>query len=270
LDLAGDWLEPGWRVLRGAAAGAPHSADAVVLLDDELSHVGEHAEGLIAQVGDVLRPGGLLLASVRNRIHARATGAHLDGLRAFSAAELAHAVQHRGFIVELLTAPGFEREPALVDAAPRTYVVARAPRDAAARSATFFSSLPRKVVAAGVVCHDDAGRVLIVYDSFRRHWTLPGGVVDADEAPAAAAAREAWEEAGVRVTVGRLLDVFPASWPDRLHFIYAAAPRDGGSPDPAPVHAHEVEAAAWVTADEAQARLTRGMLERVRRWLARP
>jgi len=39
------------------------------------------------------------------------------------------------------------------------------------------------------------------------HWCLPGGFIRYGEAPAAAAAREAWEEAGVEVLIGPVLSV---------------------------------------------------------------
>jgi 8-oxo-dGTP diphosphatase len=42
-------------------------------------------------------------------------------------------------------------------------------------------------------------------------WTLPGGGVDAHESLENAAAREAWEEAGATVQVGRELYRYP-SW----------------------------------------------------------
>lgn len=63
-----------------------------------------------------------------------------------------------------------------------------------------------RVLAAGAVVRDTAGRFLLV----RRanppeagRWTLPGGRVEPGESPAAAAAREVTEETGLDVTVGR-------------------------------------------------------------------
>lgn len=262
-------------------------ADTVALLDDELSAAGEHAEGLLAEAARVLRPGGLLLVSARNRVHAAAAGEELAGVRGFSADELERALGHRGLAVELLCAPGaaasltgrpaagpadlaLDRSPGLLDAAPRLLAVARAWRAESDRSAAFFTSLPRKIVAAAVLCRDDEGRVLVVHDSFKGHWTIPGGVVDADEDPASGAVREAWEEAGVRVDAGPLLGLFAGTWPDRLVLVFGARPAGGGTPAPAPVHTHEIDGAAWVDLDEALRRVAGYVRLQITRCLERP
>lgn len=49
-------------------------------------------------------------------------------------------------------------------------------------------------MAAGVLFFDAQGRLLIVKPSYKDHWSIPGGVVDANESPAAAARREVAEE----------------------------------------------------------------------------
>ncbi|WP_335341674.1 NUDIX hydrolase, partial [Pseudofrankia sp. EUN1h] len=54
--------------------------------------------------------------------------------------------------------------------------------------------LPRKRMAAAVVLVDDGGRVLLVRPTYRPGWDLPGGVIEQDEAPRAAARRELVEE----------------------------------------------------------------------------
>ena len=64
-------------------------------------------------------------------------------------------------------------------------------------------------VAAAVLLECD-GKVLLtrrVNDPRRGLWVTPGGFVDADEAPTAAAARECEEETGLKIEIVELLDV---------------------------------------------------------------
>ncbi|MDP8977490.1 MAG: NUDIX hydrolase, partial [Actinomycetota bacterium] len=138
----------------------------------------------------------------------------------------------------------------------------------------FFASLPRKVVAAAVICRVSSGEILTVYDSFRQHWTIPGGVVDADESPQDGARRETWEEAGLEVEIRDLLGVFAAHGPDRVIFVFDATPTGStsgrGLPALRPVHAHEVADVAWVPVDEALTRVAPHVAGQVRRCLRAP
>lgn len=64
------------------------------------------------------------------------------------------------------------------------------------------------VPAASAVITDSDGRVLLVRrgnDPQRGRWSVPGGRVEAGESLRQAAAREALEETGLRVTIGREL-----------------------------------------------------------------
>lgn len=256
---------------------------AAVLIDDELSRAGDHTEGLIDTLGTALEPGGLLVATVRNRVHAHAAGVSLDDMRGFSAAEAESLVNQRGFAVELLCAPGAaarlagddtfdpqaDRQPGLLDAAPGLLLAARAPRSAEDRGRMFHDSRPRKIAAAAALCRDPHGRLLVVYDRFKRSWTIPGGVVDAHEDPGAAAQREAWEESGIKVETGPLLGVFGGRWPDRLIFVFDATPVEVIE-HPTPLHPHEISDVAWLPLDEALTRLAPHMAFKVRTCLATP
>lgn len=283
---AGTLTDAGLRVDPVALADlSAESALAVVLLDDELARAGEHAEGLLARTAEVVARGGLVVAGARSAIHAAATGRAAGPERTFTAVELSRALGHHGFAVELVCAPGagralagtaaayepdLDRHPGLLDAAPHVVAVGRRYPDDAARSAAFFASLPRKVVAAATLCHDAQGRLLCVHDSFKRHWTIPGGVVDAGEDPRTGAERETWEEAGLRVRGGDLLGLFVASWPDRLICVYAAQALGDTTEPLVPRHGHEIDDVAWLPHDEALARLAPHVAEQVRRCLASP
>lgn len=255
------------------------SVDAVALLADELTAAGDHAEELLARLVADLRPRTLVVASARSVL---APGAG----RGYRSDELRRALGHHGVDVELLCAPGAgglaagrtdapydaetDRLPGLLDAAPRLVVAGRVAATAHARSEAFFATLPRKVVAAAVVCRDDAGRLLVVHDTFQNHWTLPGGVVDAGEDPRAAAVREAWEEAGVVVEAGDVLGVFAGRWPDRLVLVYQATAVAGAAHHNAPVHAHEIDAVDWIPVEQALHQLAPHVAEQVRRCLTAP
>jgi 8-oxo-dGTP diphosphatase len=58
-----------------------------------------------------------------------------------------------------------------------------------------------------VLCRDDQDRVLLVRQVDSGQWSTIGGLVEPDEAPRAAAVREAREEAGVDVELLGILDV---------------------------------------------------------------
>ncbi|ONI88002.1 NUDIX hydrolase [Saccharothrix sp. ALI-22-I] len=71
----------------------------------------------------------------------------------------------------------------------------------------YVAGLARKRMAAGVLFRDSAGRVLLVEPSYKANWEIPGGAVEADESPWAAATRELAEELGWDRPLGRLLVV---------------------------------------------------------------
>ena len=263
------------------ATAPPGSADAVALLDNELSAAGEHAEALVEAAVRAIRAGGTIAVSARSLTAPSAASA-----RPYSSEELRRVLGHRGVTVQLLTAPGAfaqaagagdvaydevrDRMPGLLDAAPRLLAVGSVPGSAAERTTNFFSTLPRKVVAAAVICRNEAGQLLVVHDSFKRYWTIPGGVVDADEDPRSAAVREAWEEAGVRVRAGAVLGVFSASWPDRIILIYGAEMDAGAEHRFTPVHTHEIDAVEWRDLDEALRTLAPHIAQQVRACLDDP
>jgi 8-oxo-dGTP pyrophosphatase MutT (NUDIX family) len=76
-----------------------------------------------------------------------------------------------------------------------------------ASSLDWQRGLPRKRMAAATVLVDDRDQVLLVCPTYRPGWDLPGGVVEQDESPYAAARREVGEELGLDRAPGRLVAV---------------------------------------------------------------
>jgi 8-oxo-dGTP diphosphatase len=65
--------------------------------------------------------------------------------------------------------------------------------------------LPAIPVSAGALIFDQAGRLLILKPTYKKGWTIPGGVMEADgETPWEACRREVREECGVDLRRGRL------------------------------------------------------------------
>jgi 8-oxo-dGTP diphosphatase len=77
-------------------------------------------------------------------------------------------------------------------------------------------------VVAVIVDQDE--QVLLTQRSvppFQGEWVMPGGKIDLGEPIVEALKREVWEEVGLEVEVGRLIDVFEHVTPgaDNYHFI---------------------------------------------------
>jgi 8-oxo-dGTP diphosphatase len=68
--------------------------------------------------------------------------------------------------------------------------------------------LPRIPASAGALIFDGRGRLLIANPTYKAHWTIPGGIMEADgETPWEACRREVREEVGLVVEHGRLAAV---------------------------------------------------------------
>lgn len=125
----------------------------------------------------------------------------------------------------------------------------------------------QRVGAYAVLLRDE--RILLTRMSERTriagYWTLPGGGIDHGEDPKDAAVREVYEETGLRITVGRVLDVHSLSFVGArddglvedyhgLHVIFGGE-IEAGSRDAEPRVVEEdssTEESAWFSFEDAR------------------
>ena len=63
----------------------------------------------------------------------------------------------------------------------------------------WIQKAPKRISSSGVMLEDADGRLLIVKANYKPYWTVPGGIIDEGETPKQAAAREVFEEVGIRI-----------------------------------------------------------------------
>lgn len=73
--------------------------------------------------------------------------------------------------------------------------------------ADWYASLPTVYASACMLLTDTDDRILLVKPNYRTYWAIPGGMVEAGEAPHQCVTREVAEELGLRITAGELLVV---------------------------------------------------------------
>ncbi len=110
--------------------------------------------------------------------------------------------------------------------------------------------------SVAVLPSDPSSRVLLVQNAETGEWQTLGGAIEPDESPRDAAVREALEEAGVIVTLGRLLDVVGGPtcrvrYPNGDEVSYVVAVYEAlelsGNPEP---DGEEISAVGWWSADQ--------------------
>lgn len=130
--------------------------------------------------------------------------------------------------------------------------------------------LPGIPASAGAMLFDGEGRLLVLKPTYKSGWTLPGGIMEADETPWQACRREVLEETGITVAAGRLaaVDTRPVKdeRPLGLRFLFHC----GTVPADATItlQAEEIAEHRFVPVEEALELLRPPLRRRVRRALA--
>ncbi|MBL1073724.1 NUDIX hydrolase [Nocardia sp. 2] len=131
----------------------------------------------------------------------------------------------------------------------------------------YIAGLPRKRMGSGILFVDDADRVLLVEPTYKDHWELPGGVVEAGESPYATAVREVREELGLTVTPGPLLVVDwlpPGRYPDdSIMYLFDGGVLGADRTRAITLQAEELRSWAWCDAAAVADRLPDRMVRRV-------
>ncbi|MBB4694950.1 NUDIX domain-containing protein [Paractinoplanes abujensis] len=125
-------------------------------------------------------------------------------------------------------------------------------------SGDFWTHLPTKLVGAGALLTDDAGRFLVVEPTYKPEWEIPGGVVEAGESPRTGVRRELREELGLAIDVTDLLVI---DWsppppgqpgrPDGLMLVFDAGVLPADEAAHITLPADELRSHRWCTDAEA-------------------
>nr|WP_281374774.1 NUDIX domain-containing protein [Nocardioides soli] len=120
------------------------------------------------------------------------------------------------------------------------------------------SFLPRKRAIGQMLIRDHDGRVLLCSLTYKTDWDLPGGVVEVNEAPREAVAREIEEELGLEIPAGPLVltDWLPAwsGWDDALCLVFDGGRHDAALTDTIVREAREIRTAEFCTVDQVHER----------------
>ncbi len=116
------------------------------------------------------------------------------------------------------------------------------------------SFLPRKRAISQLLVRDDAGRVLLCNLTYKSDWDLPGGVVEVNESPRLAAAREVAEELALDLTAGPLVltDWLPpwSGWDDAVCLVFDGGVHDAALVDRIVPQAREIRSARFLSLEE--------------------
>lgn len=107
-------------------------------------------------------------------------------------------------------------------------------------------------VVYSLITNVERDRILMVKNRDNGRWTLPGGKVEADETLEIAAAREAWEETGLKVNVHGIVAVNEyITEKDQEHIIFFTFAAEIGEGQEKIVMPDEIMEIAWIGIEEA-------------------
>lgn len=127
------------------------------------------------------------------------------------------------------------------------------------------AGLPTKRIISQGLLRDEQGRVLLCELTYKKEWDLPGGVIEAGEAPALGLVRELEEELGIEVEVRGLITVnwLPAwrEWDDACIFLFDLGTVDGSITEGMTLQATEIKSVQWCDVETVHARATAATIE---------
>lgn len=129
----------------------------------------------------------------------------------------------------------------------------------------FIATLPTRRLAASALIRDESGRILAVKPNYRDGWALPGGTVEAHEAPQDGCFREVLEEVGLHLEPGRVVMIYHGLdmgvWGDSTYYLY-----DGGviaTDTPITLQEEELIEYAWLSEDQLEEHFGRAFAARL-------